>query len=76
MFEVTCDASKTRIGEDLSENGHPIEFGSEKLKQPQANYSTIDAELYVVVRALRYWRHYLTHREFILNGNHESLNFI
>lgn len=35
-----------------------------------------DKEFYAIVRALEYWRHYLTSKEFILHSNHEALKYI
>ena len=75
-FEVACDASGVGIGGVLSQEGHPIAFFSKKLNETQQRYSTYDKEFYVVVQALRYWRHYLFPQEFVLYSDHEALRFL
>lgn len=67
---------KTGINAVLSQNNHPIEFFSEKLKQLQVNYSLYDVKLYAVVHSLYPLSHYLKHREYILNLDHESLKYL
>ncbi|KAK6115419.1 hypothetical protein DH2020_007688 [Rehmannia glutinosa] len=51
-------------------------YFSEKLTGPRSCYSTYDVEFYVVVRAVRHWRHYLFQREFVLFTDHDSLKYI
>ncbi|KAK6114742.1 hypothetical protein DH2020_007011 [Rehmannia glutinosa] len=75
-FELSCDASKVGIGAVLSQHGRPIAFFSEKLSGPRSRYSAYDVEFYAVVRAVRYWRHYLFHREFVLYTDHEALRHL
>ena len=76
VFEVACDASGVGIGGVLSQENHPVAFFSEKLNETRARYSTYDKELYAVVQALRYWRHYLIPQEFVLFSDHEALRFL
>ena len=40
------------------------------------NYPTYDKEMYVVVRALETWQHYLYPKEFIIHTDHESLKHL
>ena len=75
-FELHTDASKVGIGDVLSQNGRPVAFFSEKLSGSKINYSTYDIEFYAVVQAVRHWRHYLFHREFMLYTDHDSLRHL
>ena len=75
-FELHCDASKVGIGAVLSQEGRPVAFYSEKLNGSKVNYSTYDVEFYVVVQALKHWRSYLAHNEFILYSDHEALKHL
>ncbi|PKI54057.1 hypothetical protein CRG98_025551, partial [Punica granatum] len=64
------------IGVVLSQNNRPIAFFSEKLMGAKVRYSTYDVEFYVVVQAVKHWRHYLFHKEFILYSDHEALKHL
>lgn len=75
-FELACDASKVGIGAVLSQDAKPVAFFSEKLSGPTGRYSTYDVEFYAIVRAVRHWRHYLFHREFVLYSDHETLRHL
>lgn len=72
-FELHCDASKTGIGAIQSQSGKPIAFFSETIAGARQRYSTYDVELYAVVQAVKHWRHYLFHREFVLFTDHDAL---
>ena len=63
-----------RIGGVLSQERHHIAYFSEKLNEAKQKYSTYD-ELYAVVQALCYWRHYLLRQEFVLYSDHEALRY-
>lgn len=76
LFEVTCDAFGLGIGGVLSQDGHPIAFFSEKFNEAKKKYTTYDREFYVVVQAVRYWRHYLLPKEFVLYSDHQALQYI
>jgi hypothetical protein len=75
-FELHADASKVGIGAVLSQQGKPIAYFSEKLSGAQARYSAYDAEFYAVVQAIKHWRHYLVHTEFVLYTDHEALKHL
>ena len=61
VFEVEYDASVLGIRVVLSQEGHLVEFFSEKVSEPRQKWSTYELEFYVVVRALRHWEYYLLH---------------
>ena len=76
LFDVATDASGTGIGIVLLQDTHPVSYFSEKLNDAKGRYSNYDRELYAVVQALKFWRHYLLHREFTLFSDHDALCFL
>lgn len=75
-FELHCDASKVDIGGVLSWNNRPVAFFREKLSESRTRYNIYDVEFYVVVQALKHWRHYLFEQEFILFTYHDALKHL
>jgi hypothetical protein len=75
-FELECDASGIGLGGVLLQERKPVPYLSEKLSGPALNYSTYDKELYVLVRCLETWQHYLWPKEFVIHSDHESLKHI
>lgn len=75
-FELHCDASKLGIGAVLSQQGRPVAYFSEKLVGARSRYSTYDVEFYAIVQAIKHWRHYLVHHEFILFTDHDALRHL
>ena len=76
LFDVATDASSSGIGAVLPQDLHPVSYFSEKLSEPKSRYTNYNRELYAIVQALKYWRHYLLHREFTLYSDHEALRFL
>ncbi|XP_076940379.1 uncharacterized protein LOC143609533 [Bidens hawaiensis] len=60
----------------LSQGGRPNAYFSEKLTGAKLRYSTYDLEFYAVVQAVKHWRHYLFHKEFVLFTDQDSLRHI
>ena len=76
VFELHSDASKTGIGAVLSQHTKPVAFYSEKLAGARSRYSTYDVEFYAIIQAIKYWRHYLFHHEFIFYTDHDALKHL
>eukprot|EP01018_Ginkgo_biloba_P003638 Gb_16322 [translate_table: standard] len=76
VFEVECDASGVGIGAVLSQEGRLVAYFGEKLNEARQKYSVYDKEFYALVQALKYWRHYLLPREFVVFTDHQALKFI
>ena len=76
VFEVACDASGVGVGGVLSQDGHPVEFFSEKLDDTKRRYENYDREFYAIVQSLRHWRHYLLPKEFVLYSDHSALRHL
>jgi hypothetical protein len=75
-FDVFCDASKTRLGCVLMQEGRVIAYASCQLRKHEVNYPTHDLELAAVVHALKIWRHYLLGNVCNVFTDHKSLKYI
>ena len=60
----------------LMQDKKRITYFNEMLSRESLNYSSYDKELYVLIRALEAWQHYLLPKEFIIHTDHESLKHI
>ena len=76
MFQVDCGASGTAIGVVMSQEGRPVAYFSEKLNDAKRKYNVYDQEFYAIVQALKKWRHYLLHKEFVLYTDHQALQYL
>lgn len=72
---LTTDASDIAIGAVLEqvqeEELRPIAFFSKKLSSAQRNYSAYDRELLAIYEAVKYFRHMLEGRQFVIKTDHK-----
>lgn len=73
VFKLHCNACKLGIRAVLSQQGRPVYFYSENIIGSRARYSTYDVMFYAIVQAIKYWRDYLFHQEFVLFTDHDAL---
>jgi len=76
LFQVRYDVSGTTIGAVLSQEDKPVVSFREKLNESRHKYSSYDKEFYVVVQALKDWRHYLLGSEFVLFCDNFVLQYV
>jgi hypothetical protein len=75
-FSVYCDASYTRLGCVLMQEGRVVAYSSRQLKIHEKNYPTHDLELVAMVHALKTRRHYLYGQKCDIYTDHKSLKYI
>ena len=80
QFVLQTDASNIGLGASLMQdfNGKlfPIAFASRKLLPREQKYATIEKECLAIVWAIKKFALYLYGREFILQTDHNSLQFL
>lgn len=76
---VVTDASDKAIGAVLqqfkNDAWEPLAFFSRKLTPPQTKYSPYDRELLAIYEAVKYFRHMLEARHFIVYTDHKPISF-
>jgi hypothetical protein len=75
-FDVYCDASGTRLGCVLMQEGRVISYSSRQLRHHEEHYHTHDLELAAVVMALRTWQYYLLGNVVHIYTDQKSLKYI
>ena len=63
------------IGSILIQDQNPIAYFSEKLNKAKKKYSSDEKQLYVVIHALKKWRHYLMPKELVFYTDNHALQF-
>jgi hypothetical protein len=75
-FQVRCDCEWICNWSSLKPNNLPVTYFSEKLNEAKNKYSTYDKEFYVVIQALKKWRHYLVPKEVVFYSDNHALQFV
>ena len=70
-----CNAMYYSLGAVITQSGHPVAFHSKTFNNTVRRYSTYEKELYVIVQALKQWRHYILGKETIILTDHKPLQF-
>jgi len=78
---LRTDASNYALGAVLYQQSadglfRPLEFRSKRMTPAQCNYAAHDRELLAVIYALREFRSYLIHREFVVETDNSALSQI
>ena len=79
-FYLKSDASNIGPGAALMQEFEgtlfPINFISKKLSTAEKNYSTTEKECLAIVWAVKMFRNYLDGKEFIIETDHNSLQYL
>ena len=70
---IECDALGVGVGGVLLQNGHPVTFISQVIKDTQKRYSNIECELLALVIVVKHLHHYVFGRQFIIHTDHAPL---
>lgn len=76
---ITSDASDTHVGAVLQQlvdgNWEPLGFFSKKLSPAESRYGAYDREMLAVYKAIKFFRHMVEARTFIVFTDHKPLIF-
>ena len=76
-FTLQTDASKKGLGAVLSQNEYfPIAYYSQKLRDREKKYSTVEQECLVIVSGIRAFETYLIGKPFVLQTDHQALQWL
>jgi len=76
LFTDASDHSIGAVLQQKQEDGwEPLAFYSKKLSPTEAKYSTFDRELLAIYLAIKYYRHMVEARRFIIYTDHKPLTF-
>lgn len=85
QYLMDTDASDVAVGAVLMQKNtdteesppYPVAYFSRKLSPSQRNYSVYDKELYAILAALQFWRHYLygTEQPILIYSDHQNLMY-
>nr|GEZ41300.1 reverse transcriptase domain-containing protein [Tanacetum cinerariifolium] len=79
-FELMCDASDFTVGavlgQRIEKNFRPIHYASKTMNQTEANYTTTEKEMLVVVYAFENFCSYLIMNKSIVYTDHSALKYL
>ncbi|XP_026438059.1 uncharacterized protein LOC113336623 [Papaver somniferum] len=65
-----------KMREVLSQEGHSVAYHSQNNSEPQKMWFKYELELLAIVQALKQWRTYLVHREFVITIDNHALKYL
>jgi cleavage and polyadenylation specificity factor subunit 1 len=78
-ISLVTDASTTAMGAVLQQRSHnawqPLAFFSKKMSPAQQKYSAYDRELLAIYEAVKYFRHMVEARHFVIFTDHKPLTY-
>nr|GFB74490.1 reverse transcriptase domain-containing protein [Tanacetum cinerariifolium] len=79
-FELMCDASDYAVGavlgQRIEKHFRPIHYARKTMNQAEANYTTTEKEMLVVVYAFEKFRSYLIMNKSIVYTDHSTLKYL
>nr|GFA44973.1 reverse transcriptase domain-containing protein [Tanacetum cinerariifolium] len=79
-FKLMCDASNYAVGSVLGQriekHFRPIHYASKTMNQAEANYTTTEKEMLVVVYAFENFRSYLIMNKSIVYTDHSAMKYL
>ena len=75
-FVLCTDASGTRLGTVLEQDGHVVAYYSRVLRTAGKHYSTVELECLAIVDSVKRFRHYLLGRQFEILTDHRPLEWL
>ena len=80
-FILTTDASGGALNyilgqKDQNDKEYVISYGGRAVRSEEKNWNTTELECLAVVSGIETFKHYLSHRRFIVRTDHESLKWL
>jgi hypothetical protein len=75
-FHIETDASGSRVGAVLQQDGHPIAYISKSLSKRNQGLTVYEKEYLAILLAMDHWCHYLLQAEFYIHTDHQSLTHL
>lgn len=75
-FVLEADASGTRLGAVLMQEGRPISYLSKAIGTKTTTLSTYEKEALAIIEAIKMWKHYFASTSLIIRTDQQSLKYI